>query len=145
MKKSFLSLLFTGISTYWKKFNNVDWSSPKNVLIALACILLPFIAWYYISTGFIVGLLMSVSILWLLEKSPYFIKYLVSKFPFAADLILSSLVVAMFGGFFGSGLTLGIGAVFTAIILSWGLQTFAEKFNREKKQRDYAKYYRTAR
>tara|TARA_R110002074_G_scaffold402324_1_gene606945 strand:- start:3101 stop:3367 length:267 start_codon:yes stop_codon:yes gene_type:complete len=87
---------------------------------------------------------MSVCILWLLEKSPYFIQYLVSKFPFAADLMLSSLVVVMFGGYFGSGLTLGIGAICTAIILSWGLQAFAQRFYKEREQREYEKAHATA-
>lgn len=133
MKETLLGKVFRQFKNAKTKMDNTDWSNPKNALLLLLCIILPFVAWYYISTGFVIGLLMSVSILWLLEKSPYFIKYLVSKFPFVADLVLSSLVIIMFGGYFGSGLTLGIGAICTAIILSWGLQAFAERFERDKR------------
>lgn len=144
MKQPFLSRLFSRLTKGWSKFQTTDWSNPKNTLLLVACVAFPFVAWYYISTGFVIGLLMSVCILWLLEKSPYFIQYLVSKFPFAADLMLSSLVVVMFGGYFGSGLTLGIGAICTAIILSWGLQAFAQRFYKEREQREYEKAHATA-
>jgi hypothetical protein len=137
MKKSFLSSLFSTIGKAHRKFSTTDWANPKNTLILVALIAFPFVAWYYISTGFVIGLLMSVCILWLLEKSPYFVKYLVSRFPFAADLTLSTLVVVMFGGYFGSGLTLGIGAICTAIILSWGLQAFADRFYASDEHKEY--------
>jgi len=138
MKKPFLSSLVQTTTVWWNKFQNADWTNPKNTLLLVAAIAFPFVAWYFISTGFVIGLLMSICILWLLEKSPYIIKLLVSKFPFTADLALSGAVVYMFGGYFGSGLTLGIGAICTAIILSWGLQAFAIRFYREKEEHEAA-------
>lgn len=120
--------------TWIESFLDVDWGNPKNILIALAAIIMPFVAWYYVSTAFVIGLLMAVSILWLLDKSPKLVKRLVAKYPLFADIALSTTVVVMFGSYFGSGLTLGLGAVFTAVILSWGLQMFSERF----KQQEYA-------
>lgn len=143
MKESFLASLLSRLTKTYRKFSTTDWTNPKNTLILVTLIAFPFVAWYYISTGFVIGLLMSVCILWLLEKSPYFIQYLVSKFPFAADLMLSSLVVVMFGGYFGSGLTLGISAICTAIILSWGLQAYAERFYAAKKNKENETTYAT--
>lgn len=139
MKNPFLASLLKRLKAAHLKIKNTDWTNPKNTLILIALLVFPFVAWYYISTGFVIGLLMSVCILWLLEKSPYFIQYLVYKFPFSSDLILSTLVVVMFGGYFGSGLTLGIGAICTAIILSWGLQAFSERFNQTRQQKYAAK------
>lgn len=126
--------IFDWVKKIHGKFRKTDWANPKNTLILVALIALPFVAWYYVSTGFVIGLLMSICILWLLEKSPVVLKHLVARFPFAADVILSSTVVFMFGSYFGSGLTLGIAAVCTAVILSWGLEVFSSNFKREREQ-----------
>jgi hypothetical protein len=115
----------------YKKISNADWSDPKNILILIACVIMPFVAWYYISTGFVMGLMMAISILWLLEKSPVFIKEFVCDYPLAADILLSTLAVMTVGGYFGTGLTLGLGAVFATVILSWALPSFAEKHRKQ--------------
>jgi hypothetical protein len=124
--------IFDRLTILYKKITDANWDDPKNILILIACVVLPFVAWYYISTGLVLGLCMSISILWLLEKSPVFIKELVVEHPLAADLLLSSFALVSIGGFFGTGLTLGLGAVFSTIILSWALVSFAEKFKREQ-------------
>lgn len=124
--------IFDRLTVLYKKITDADWDNPKNILVLIACVILPFVAWYYISTGLVLGLCMSISILWLLEKSPVFIKELVVEHPLAADLLLSSFALVSIGGFFGTGLTLGLGAVFSTIILSWALVSFAEKFKREQ-------------
>lgn len=126
--------IFKRLTDMYKKITDADWSNPKNILILISCVILPFVAWHYISTGLILGLCMSISILWLLEKSPVFIKQLVVDHPLAADLLLSSFALVSIGGFFGTGLTLGLGAVFSTIILSWALVSYAEKFKREQNE-----------
>lgn len=130
-----IETIFKRVNALYKKITNANWDDPKNILILIACVILPFVAWYYISTGFVLGLLMSISILWLLEKSPEFVKELVCEYPLAADLILSTLALTSVGGFFGTGLTLGLGAVFATVILSWALPAFVEKFKREQNER----------
>lgn len=96
----------------------LDWTNPKNVIALIAVLILPFAASYYILSGLALGLILSFAILVLLDKSPEYIKQLVKNYPLASDIILSSFAVYTFGGFFGKGLTLGIGAVFCAAFLS---------------------------
>ena len=115
----------------YKKITAADWSDPKNILILIACVIMPFVAWYYISTGFVMGLLMAISILWLLEKSPIFMKEFVCDHPLIADVLLSTFSVMTVGGYFGTGLTLGLGAIFATVILSWALPSFAERHRKE--------------
>lgn len=132
--------IFERLGKLYKSITEADWDNPRNILTLIACVIMPFVAWYYISTGFILGLLMAISILWLLEKSPVFIKELVAEYPLAADVILSTLAVATIGGYFGAGLTLGLGAVFATVILSWGLSAFAEKFKKEQHYEEEAQH-----
>jgi hypothetical protein len=132
--------IFERLGKLYKSITEADWDNPRNILTLIACVIMPFVAWYYISTGFILGLLMSISILWLLEKSPVFIKDLVAEYPLAADFILSTLAVTTIGGYFGAGLTLGLGAVFATVILSWGLSSFAEKFKKEQQYEEEAQH-----
>lgn len=143
MKESFLGNIFTFCNKQVQKFKKINWSNPKNPLILIAVIITPFVAWYYVSTGFVIGLLMAVSILWLLEKSPYCFKYLVASFPLTSDILLSTALIVMFGSYFGSGLTLGIAAVCTAIILSWGLEVFSTKFKEDRQKRRYEAAFST--
>lgn len=139
MKSSIIiKKIFDRLTVLYKKITDADWNNPKNILILIACVILPFVAWYYISTGLVLGLCMSISILWLLEKSPVFIKELVVEHPLAADLILSSFALVSIGGFFGTGLTLGLGAVFSTIILSWALVAYGEKFKREQNETEFS-------
>lgn len=119
-----------------KKIINADYSNPKNILLLIAAIIMPFAAWHYISTGMVLGLLKAISILFILDKSPDFIKDLVADHPLLADLILTFLMVVMIGGYFGTGLTLGLGAAFAMIILSWALPLFAEAHNKNREQRN---------
>lgn len=133
MQQPFLKDFIRVIKKVISNLRNADWQSPKNIVLVVSAIIFPFIGWFYVSQGLVIALVMSASILWLLEKSPNFFKTIVAKFPFAADLFLSAAAMYMFGGYFGSGLVLGISAVFTALILSWGLTIFAERFQAEEK------------
>lgn len=101
--------------------STLDWSNPRIILSAIVVLILPFVAKLYILPGILLGLLLSISALWLVEKSPNIIKKMIVKYPFIADLILSAVVISTVGAFFGSGLILGIGAVFCTIILSYAL------------------------
>lgn len=100
----------------WVK--NLDWTNPRILLTSLLFIFLPFIAGYFILTGLILGLTLCIAMLFLVDKSPEKFKQYIKKYPLVSDLALSSLSVYTLGGYFGSGLTLGIGAVFCAIFLS---------------------------
>lgn len=110
---------------HWKAlakwFSSLDWKNPRIILTTIVLVVLPFVAKYYVMAGLLLGLLLSVMVLWLLDKGPLFLRRMCVKYPFFADILLSSLVVTSIGTFFGSGLTLGLGAVFTALILSWAL------------------------
>ena len=131
MEKPFLKDFLNVIKHIVYKLKNADWQSPKNIILVISAFIFPFIGWFYVSQGLVIALVMSASILWLLEKSPALLKAIVAKFPFASDLFLSAAAMYMFGGYFGSGLVLGISAVFTALILSWGLTIFSERFKEE--------------
>lgn len=133
MQQPFLKDFIRVIKKVISNLRNADWQSPKNIILVVSAIIFPFIGWFYVSQGLVIALVMSASILWLLEKSPNLFKSIVAKFPFVADLFLSATAMYMFGGYFGSGLVLGISAVFTALILSWGLTIFAERFETEEK------------
>lgn len=121
------------LAKIYNKIKSADYTNPRITLTAIGLVILPFVAWYYISTGFVLGLMLSISILYLVEKSPDFIKQLISEYPLAADIILSTLAVVSIGGYFGSGLVLGLGAVFSTVFLSWALTEFARKYEHETK------------
>jgi hypothetical protein len=101
-----------------RKLKKLDWNNPKVLVAAFGIIVFPFVAHYYAMTGILVGTLLALSVLWLLEKSPETIRSIVKKYPLMADIILSTLAVLLLGGYFGSGLTLGIGAIICGLILS---------------------------
>lgn len=100
---------------------NLDWTNPRIVLTGLLMLMLPFVAGYYIVTGLILGMLLAVAMLFLIDKSPRKLKEFCLKYPLISDLFLSSFSVMTLGGYFGSGLTLGLGAVFCAVFLSLSL------------------------
>jgi len=127
MKTDLMQKILKKFKDLSEKAVKADYNNPRNILILLSFIILPFVAGHYLYTGLILGLIMSISMLWLLEKSPMFIKDLILEYPLAADLILSFLAVVLIGGYFGAGLTLGLGAAFTTVILSWALPVFAER------------------
>ena len=98
-----------------------DWFSPVTIM-TLATIGLGFFAGgHFMKIGLFLACGMSLSILILLKKSPWFVKEWCYYHPLAADLILSSLATWGVAAFFGQGLTLGISAITTAVILSWGI------------------------
>lgn len=129
---SIFSDLFNAFKKTIQRVRNADYSNPRNMLLFLGLLAFPFIAWYYFSTGIVVGIMMSIAILWLVEKSPWPIRYLIAKFPLTSDVILSTTVVVMFGKYFGNGLILGISALCAALILSWALQINSKRFFEEK-------------
>lgn len=131
-RDSIMHKILSRINKLYQDSKKLDFSNPRVILLCIAVVILPFVAWYYVSSGFILGLFLSISILWLVEKSPDFIKELITEYPLYADLILSTVAVVMIGGYFGSGLVLGFGAVFATVILSWALTAFAERYKKEK-------------
>ena len=127
MKDQLLKKIFDKLKAIAETVRKADYNNPRNILILIAVIIVPFVAGHYLYTGFILGLIMAISMLWLLEKSPVFVKDLIFTYPLASDLILSFLAVFLIGGYFGTGLTLGLGAAFSTVILSWALPVFASR------------------
>ena len=105
-----------------KKLKKLNWSNPRIIITVVGLCVLPFVAKHYVSTGLLLGVLLAMIVLWLIEKAPPWMRRLIHKYPLAADLLLSTLAVMLVGSYFGSGLILGLGAVFCALILSWALQ-----------------------
>ena len=136
MKHSVLEKIAERIKYHAKQLKNLDWGNPRIILIACAIVIFPFVAWYYVSTGLILGLLKAISILWILEKSPMYIKELVVEYPMASDIILNLLMLMLIGGYFGAGLTLGLGAIFSMVFISWALPNFADKVRKEKENEE---------
>lgn len=131
MKNQTTERVFKHFTKLFDSIKNANWKNPRNILLAVSFLILPFVAGHYLYTGLILGLIMSVSVLWLLEKAPNSIKNLIIKYPLASDLILSSFAVMVIGGYFGSGLTLGLGAAFATVILSWALPVFGDLHQHE--------------
>jgi hypothetical protein len=135
-KNDTFNKLINTLSSIFKKIVNANWNKPKNILLLIAALVAPFAAWQYVATGLVLGLLKALSILFVLDKSPDFIKDLVVKYPLFADVFLTGLTLVVIGGYFGAGLTLGIGAAFAMLILSWALPVFGEQYLREKMSHD---------
>ena len=98
-----------------------DYSNPPVFLTAVACVLLPFVAKYYVMAGLMLGLVHAVGLLWVIEKCPNSVKRKLQEYPVASDLILSFGAVYLVGSMFGEGLTLGLGALFCTLIMSMSL------------------------
>jgi len=134
MKPTLIEKIIDRVHKLYLKVKNQDFNDPKVVLTCIACVILPFVAWHYVSTGIVLGILLAIGILMILEKSPKFIKELVCDYPLAADIVLSAIAVLGIAGFFGTGLTLGLGAVFADLILSWALPLFSKRYREEQEQ-----------
>lgn len=109
----------------WTKIKNLDWYNPRVILTAACAVVLPFAAEIYLKIGVFMGLLMCVSILWLVDKLPQCLRRQIRKHPLLADAVLSVFAISAVAGIFGTGLTLGIAAVFAATVLSWALPRVA--------------------
>ena len=109
------------LKTAYYKLKSLDWKNPRIILTAAAIIILPFVAKIYVMSGMLLGIALAIAVLWVLEKAPNILRRMIVAHPFIADLVLSSAAVMTLGGFFGSGLVLGMGAVFCGIVLSYGL------------------------
>lgn len=102
----------------WTKLKNIKWSDPKVIIGLVALFTVPFVAKHYVMTGLLIGALMAIAIIWLIQKGPRFIRKFSVSYPLTADILFSSIALAMFGGYFGGGLMLGIAAIICALILS---------------------------
>lgn len=109
----------------WLK--NLDWKNPRILFSGIAFGILPFVAKHYFFTGLILGLLLAIAVLWILEKSPQIIKDLTIEYPLVSDIILSSFAIITLGGYFGSGLMLGIASIVCALAISFAIATFTEQ------------------
>lgn len=139
MKQPLLEFVFEKIVNIYKKIKAQDWDNPRIILVAIAIVVFPFVAWYYISTGLMLGLLKAISILWIIEKAPMYIKEIIVEYPLISDIVLNLAMLMLIGGYFGSGLTLGLGAIFSMVFISWALPAFAEKVKKQKEQEELNK------
>lgn len=137
-KTSVLDKIGERLAFLYKKIKDADWDDPKVILIAIACIVFPFAAWYYIMTGLVLGLIKAISILWLIEKAPLYIKEIIIEYPFASDIILNLCMLMIIGHYFGAGLTLGLGAIFSMIFISWALPKFADRVRKQREEYEKA-------
>jgi hypothetical protein len=109
-------------------FKKLDWRNPRIILTSILFLIIPMVAKYYVASGMILGLTLAVAVLWLLDKSPKFVRKFCLKFPLLSDILLSTISVLSIGAYFGEGLVLGLGALFSALILSWAIPNIrAEK------------------
>lgn len=103
---------------YIRKLLKIDWSNPKNVLIACLIVVAPFALSQYLYIGIVVGVMMALSALWMFEKLPLAVKKLCHKYPLVSDISLTTIVVVGVGKMFGAGLTLAISAMVCELILN---------------------------
>lgn len=80
-----------------------------------------------LQTGVILGILMAVAVLLLLLRMPAKIRELLVSHKLAADIILSVGMTWAASGMFGQGLTLAIGAMVCAILVSIMLEFVVAK------------------
>lgn len=99
-------------------FQRLDYRSPLTILGAITVAMGFYAGGHFMQIGLFLACGMSLSMLILLSKSPEFVKEWAFQHPLISDLVLSSLATVLVSGFFGQGLTLGIAAVVTALILS---------------------------
>jgi len=97
---------------------NLDYSKPRVILSCIAVAILPFTASYILLPAAIIGILLSVSVLFLIEKLPNRLKKVIHDNPLVSDLVISGLATAGLGTFLGTGLVLGLGFIITDVILS---------------------------
>lgn len=109
------------IKKFVENLKALNWKNPRVILTAIALGLIPFVAKYLFFTGLAIGLMLAIAVLWLIDKSPQFVKDLVKQYPLSSDLILSTAAIFTVGTWFGHGLVLGIGAVSCGLFLSWSL------------------------
>jgi hypothetical protein len=136
MKKSLVDKILERVKYWYNWAKNRDWSNPRVILTLIACIVIPFAAWQYVATGLVLGLIKAISVLWIIEKAPLYIKELIVEHPLITDITLNALLLIVFGGYFGSGLMLGFAAVFSMMFVSWSLPEFAKKVKREREEFD---------
>ena len=106
------------------RFKNLELRDPVVFMTCVTAVIVPFVAKYYFLLGMIIGLGLAISMLILVKKSPKFVKRIVLKYPLFADLSMSAFAIGTIGVYFGDGLTLGIAAVATALILSVCLKQY---------------------
>jgi uncharacterized membrane protein len=133
-KKTVIELISDRLLYLYKQLRKQEWDNPRVILITIAIVIFPFVAWYYISTGLMLGLLKAISILWIIEKAPLYIKELIVQYPLISDIALNLAMLMLIGGYFGAGLTLGLGAIFSMVFISWSLPAFAEKVKKERER-----------
>lgn len=107
------------IQNMWKKILEADWTDPLNLLGLAIVIVGLFAAKVYFVTGLLLGLLLTYGVMQTVCHCPLWVRRLVVKYPVLSDFILSSLALIGVGSLFGSGLTLGIGAVVSGILFGF--------------------------
>ena len=113
-----LDILLNKLMKAWDWVLNLKWTSPRVWLSAIAIVILPFTASYYVLTGLLIAMCLSISILFMVEKMPSWMKGWIHNNPLIADLILSTLGVLSISMFVTAGLTLALGFIFLDVILA---------------------------
>ena len=104
-----------------------DWGSPVAILTVAAIALGFYAGGHHMKTGLFLGVGASLGVLILLVKCPLILIEICDAHPLMADIILSGLATWFINAYFGQGLTLGISAITTALILSWGIPSLTKR------------------
>lgn len=118
MSQQVFNQLQNRIQWVWKKIQKLDWTNPLPWMVTATLVIIPLVAKVYVMSGMLLGLLMCISVTLLINKSPEVVRKFIVNYPLLSDLALTAGVTLSVGSIFGSGLILGIGAVFTGVLLS---------------------------
>lgn len=110
----------------FSKLKEIDWKGPIAILTLGVIALGIYAGGHFMKVGLFLGCAMSLGILILISKTPQSVQRWMHKHSFISDLVLSALATLSVSTLFGTGLTLGIGAVSTAVILSWAIPAVTE-------------------
>lgn len=108
------------------KLKKVDWKGPVAILTIGVILLGIYAGGHYMKMGLFLGCAMSLGILILIGKSPISAQKWMHRHALLSDLVFSAFVTLSVSALFGSGLTLGIGAISSAVILSWAIPAVTE-------------------
>ena len=108
--------------------------SPILAITLGLAVLLLFVGGVHLWTGLMIGLIEALGFLFLVRKSPDWVKRLIHSHPFASDLTLSLAATVGLAQVFGHGLTLGMSGLSCALVLSWSLPKVSKTYRAFKTQ-----------
>lgn len=102
----------------WNKIREINWKNPLVWVTGALFLLGPFALGMLFKMGLVLALIMTASILVLVNKMPSWTRRVIKRHLLIADLVLSTFVTAGVAALFAPGLILAMAAVTTAGLLS---------------------------